>query len=491
MSERMLWTGLALISHLQARMSGNLPASVSGVSIDTRTLEKGDLFFAIAGENSDGHDYVAKAFEGGAAAAVVDEAHADELLGSGPLYVVRDVLRAMESLGLAARARSGAGIIAVTGSAGKTSTKEALRVVLGSVGETHASVASYNNHWGVPLTLSRMPVSARFGVFEIGMNHPGEITPLTAMVRPHVAIVTTVAAVHLAAFASVDAIADAKAEIFSGLEPHGVAIINRDVAQFERMRAVARQSQATEFLSFGENQDADARLVSVTPDESGAIVEASVLDTLLRYRIGAPGKHMAVNSLAVLLAARAVGVELPDAARALAQFGPPAGRGSRIELPVQGGTFTLIDESYNANPASMRAALSLLGASRPKGNGRRIAVLGDMLELGEQEASLHGELAGVVAAEEIDLVFAAGPLMKNLFDALETRRQALWKPASADIREALLEAAGAGDVIMIKGSNGSRMGPLVKALRDRFSPAASAQEKLASNAPAREEDRKP
>ncbi len=486
MSNRQLWTGLSLINHLQARMSGNLPASVSGVSIDTRTLEKGDLFFAITGENSDGHDYVAKAFECGAAAAVIDEAHADRLLGSGPLYVVRDVLAAMESLGAAARARSGAGIIAVTGSAGKTSTKEALRVVLGSVGETHASIASYNNHWGVPLTLARMPVSARYGVFEIGMNHPGEITSLTAMVRPHVAIITTVAAVHLAAFASVDEISDAKAEIFSGLEPHGVAIINRDVAQFERMRVIARQSKATEFLSFGEHEDADARLLSVTPDEGGSVVEASVLDTQLRYRIGAPGKHMAINSLAVLLAARAVGVELPDAARALAQFAPPQGRGSRMELPIDGGSFTVIDESYNANPASMRAALNLLGSAQLRGEGRRIAVLGDMLELGDQENNLHAELAGVTASEKIDLVFAAGPLMKNLFDALDAPQRALWKPSSADICEPLLGAIRPGDVIMVKGSNGSRMGPLVKAMRENFEAGRG---ESASEKPASEEDR--
>ena len=447
-----------------------MPAGVRGVSIDTRTLEPDDLFFAIAGDNNDGHDFVGKAFEAGAAAAVVDEAHVDSLRGGGALFVVRDVLRALEDLGRAARARSGAGVIAVTGSAGKTSTKEALRAVLSPAGDTHASAASYNNHWGVPLTLARMPVTARFGVFEIGMNHPGEIRPLSAMVRPHVAIVTTIAPVHLAAFASVEAIAEEKAEIFSGLEPHGVAIINRDVAQFERMRAIARESQATEFLSFGEHGDADARLVAVSPDGAGSIVEASVLDTQLRYRIGAPGKHMALNSLAVLLAARAVGVELPDAARALAAFAPPQGRGSRLELPVGAGTITVIDESYNANPASMAAALALLGSAQPQGEGRRIAVLGDMLELGPDEAKLHAGLAEAFEGQPIDLVFTAGPLMKNLHEALPEARRALWKTASTDIANALLDAVRPGDVVMIKGSNGSRMAPLVKALQDKFAP---------------------
>ncbi|MCC2095341.1 MAG: UDP-N-acetylmuramoylalanyl-D-glutamyl-2,6-diaminopimelate--D-alanyl-D-alanine ligase [Hyphomicrobiales bacterium] len=468
MSNNRLWTGLALVNHLGARLSGQLPAGVDGISIDTRSLEEGDLFFAIMGENSDGHDYVAAAFEAGAAAAVVDEAHADGLLGAGPLYVVNDVLASLESLGRAARSRTGADIIAVTGSAGKTSTKEALRVVLSKVAPTHASIASYNNHWGVPLSLARMPVSTRFGIFEIGMNHPGEITPLTAMVRPNVAIITTIAPVHLAAFSSVDEIAEAKAEIFSGMEPHGVAIINRDVPQFERLRALARESQATEFLSFGESEEAGARLLSISEEAGHSIVEASILDTFIRYRIGAPGRHMAVNSLAVLLAARAVGVELTDAAAALAGFHPPSGRGSRIELPVEGGTITVIDESYNANPASMRAAITLLGAAEPSAGGRRIVVLGDMLELGEQENQLHAGLADTVAGQEIDLVFAVGQRMKYLYDAVPRERQALWTQASADMREPLLDELRAGDVVMIKGSNGVRMAALVKAIEERF-----------------------
>lgn len=473
MSKPDLWTGLALINHLQARVSGALPPSVAGVSIDTRTLEPGDLFFAIKGENSDGHDYVGKAFEAGAAAAVVDEAHADALRGTGPLYVVRDIMPALESLGKASRARCGAAAIGVTGSAGKTSTKEALRVVLSDAGETHASVASYNNHWGVPLTLARMPVTTRFGIFEIGMNHPGEIRPLSEMVRPHVAIVTTIAPVHLAAFESVDGIAREKAQIFAGLEPHGVAIINRDVAQFEAMRAIARETQATEFLSFGEHADADARLISITPQDDGSIIEASVLDTQVRYRLGAPGKHMAINSLAVLLAARAVGVELPDAARSLAKFAAPQGRGSRFELGTGDGAFTVIDESYNANPASMAAAIALLGATQPAGEGRRIAVLGDMLELGPREADLHAGIAEAISGEPIDLVFSAGPLMKHLHNTLPEALRALWKPAAADIANALVDTVRPGDVLMIKGSNGSRMRLVVEALREKFAPSGA------------------
>ncbi len=467
MSNSQLWSGLSLINHLQARLSGQLPGGVNGVSIDTRTLQPGDLFFAIRGDISDGHDYVAAAFEAGAAAAVIDEAHADQLRGHGAFYVVRDVLSAMESLGRAARARSGAHIIAVTGSAGKTSTKEALKVVLSKAGPTHVSAASYNNHWGVPLTLARMPVSARYGVFEIGMNHPGEITPLTAMVRPDVAIITTIAPVHLAAFSSVDEIADAKAEIFSGLEPHGVAIINRDVPQFETMRAIAKHSNASEFLSFGESENAGARLLNYSEEDGHAIVEASIMESHVRYRIGAPGRHMALNSLAVLLAARAVGLSVSEAAQSLADFRPPDGRGSRISVPVDDGSFTIIDESYNANPASMQAAMSLLGAAELNGDGRRIAVLGDMLELGADEVALHAGLADSVQGAGCDLVFAAGPLMKHLYNALPRDMQGCWSETSAGLRAALVDEIHAGDVVMIKGSNGSRMGPLVEALKEK------------------------
>lgn len=473
MSQQNLWTGLSLINALQARSSGGLPSGVSGISIDTRTLEQGDLFFAITGDNSDGHDFVAAAFEAGAAAAVIDESHADQLKGQGSFYVVRDVLQSMERLGMSARARSGAGIIAVTGSAGKTSTKDALRVVLDATGQTHASVASYNNHWGVPLSLARMSVHARYGVFEIGMNHAGEITPLVGMVRPHVAIITTIAPVHLASFNSVDEIADAKAEIFTGLEPHGVAIVNRDVAQFSRLRTRAQEAQVSEFLSFGENENSEARLLSLEEDAGGSIIQSEILGTRLRYRIGALGKHMALNSLSVLLAVRALGLDLPDAAGALAAFQPPSGRGERFELAVGDGKAVLIDEAYNANPASMRAALDLLGAAQVTESGRRIAVLGDMLELGQSEQRLHVEISEDIERNGIDLVFAAGPLMKGLYDALPQARRAEWQSDAESLADTLVEAVGAGDVIMVKGSNGSRMGPLVAALQEKYGAAVA------------------
>ena len=466
MTDDALWTPLALVAPLGARVSGALPArGVTGVSIDTRTLAEGDLFVALKGDNSDGHDYVRKAFEAGAAAAVIDEAHAQALAGAGPLYVAKDTLVALEGLGRAARSRSKARIVAVTGSVGKTTTKELLRCALASAGETHASAASYNNHWGVPLTLARMPESARFGVFEIGMNHAGEITPLVAMAQPHIAIITRIAPVHLEHFASVEAIADAKAEIFSGLQRGGVAILNRDDAQFERLRDAAGAAGVRFVLSFGESAEADATLLSCDVDGETTRVQARVLGQDLTYTIGAPGRHIAMNSLAVLMASRAAGLDLQAAARALAGFRPPAGRGQRETLQAADGPFTIIDESYNANPASMRAALDLLGAADGK---RRIAVLGDMLELGPQARALHAAIAEDVERNQIDLVYTAGPLMQALSEAIPAERRGAHAANAAALEPIVLDALRAGDVVMIKGSNGSRMGPLVAAMRKAF-----------------------
>ncbi len=477
MSEDFLWSGFGLVPPLAARVSGRAPVGVSGVSIDTRTLLPGDLYFAIRGERNDGHDFAEAAFGKGAAAAVVDETHADRLRDLGALYVVDDVLASMENLGRAARARGETQVIAVTGSVGKTSVKEALRTVLSAAGETHASAASYNNHWGVPLTLARMPREAKYGVFEIGMNHAGEITPLTEMVRPHVAVITTIAPVHLEHFSSVDAIAEAKAEIFSGLEPGGAAILNRDIAQYHLLLRRARDSRAGRVLTFGEHSDADARLVSFSPTSAGSRVVARVSGGEVAYDLAAPGKHVAMNSLAVLLAAARVGVDPAAAARSLGDFEAPAGRGQRVALRVADGDATLIDESYNANPTSMRAALALLGEARIDGAGRRIAVLGDMLELGPEAAMLHQGLVDAIRENRVDTVFAAGPLMKTLYDALPARMQGAWAAKSAEIESPLVETLAAGDVVMVKGSNGSRMGPIVSTLKQKFARHDEAAER--------------
>jgi UDP-N-acetylmuramoyl-tripeptide--D-alanyl-D-alanine ligase len=464
-----LWTNLGLIAALEARVSGELSRSAEGISIDSRTLVRGDLFFAINGENSDGHDYVGAAFERGAAAAVVAEAKADTVKGLGPLYVVRDVLPALEKLARAARARTKARIIAVTGSVGKTSTKEALRIVLGKAGAAHASAASYNNHWGVPLTLARMPRETRFGVVEIGMNHAGEITPLTAMAKPHVAIITNIAPVHLEFFASVDAIADAKAEIFSGLVPGGVAILNVDNPQFDRLAAVAGAS-AGHIATFGADAHADARLIDVKLAEDHMIVKAEFYGRPISYRVGAPGRHLALNSLAVLLAAKSVGLDLDTAAGELAAFEAPDGRGRRFQLTAKNGPFTLIDESYNANPVSMRAAFALVGALPTSGkSGRRIAVLGDMHELGARSDELHAALAIDVQVNHIDRVFAAGPMMKHLFDALPGSLRGAWRPSVIELEPVVREAVHSGDLIVVKGSNASQMHVIVTALKLRYS----------------------
>jgi UDP-N-acetylmuramoyl-tripeptide--D-alanyl-D-alanine ligase len=476
-ASNVLWTSLGLVGPLSARVSGKIPrGGVTGISIDTRTLQEGELFFAIKGANSDGHDYVGAAFAKGAVAAVVDELHAGGLKQLGSLYVVNDVLPSLERLSVAARARSAARIVAVTGSVGKTSTKEALRLALAQGGAVHASIASYNNHWGVPLTLARMPKGTAFGIYEIGMNHTGEITPLAAMVRPHIAIVTTVAPVHIEYFDSLEEIADAKAEIFSGLVPGGVAIVNRDIAQYDRLVARAKDSPAGHVASFGENQKADARLVSVTVGLDHSTVEADICGEVLSFRLGAPGRHQAVNSLAVLLAAKAFGVDIKLAAGALEAFKAQPGRGERLRLYAKNGPYTLIDESYNANPASVRAAISLAGGLPLPGEGRRIVILGDMLELGQKGAEMHAELAADLVANNIDLVFAAGPLSMHLYNALPRQMQGASRERASELAPIVVAAVQGGDIVLIKGSNAMKMNAIVDALKKNA--AACAQDRL-------------
>ena len=462
-----LWTQTELSAALGASPSAPLSARVTGVSIDSRTLESGDLFFAIRGDAHDGHDHVARAFEAGAAAAVVSRERAPQLAPLGPVFAVEDTLNAMERLGVAARARATAKIVAVTGSVGKTTAKEMLRAMLTACGATHASAASYNNHWGVPLTLARMPANARFGVFEMGMNHAGEIAPLTRMARPHVALVTTIAPVHIEHLGSIEAIADAKAEIFLGLEPHGTAVLNRDAPQFERLNKAA-SARGARVLSFGRGADCDAQLLAVEAIDSGSRVRARVLAHELAFELGAPGAHMAQNALGALLAADALGADVHACAKALRGFSPQKGRGERFLLPTADGPVTIIDESYNANPTSMRAALALLAAAKPGPKGRRIAVIGDMLELGPKAAAMHAELAADLSANNVDLLFGAGPLTRALYEAAPASMRAVWTERSSDLTDEVARVLRGGDIAMVKGSNGSRMGPLVAALRDRF-----------------------
>jgi UDP-N-acetylmuramoyl-tripeptide--D-alanyl-D-alanine ligase len=472
-----LWTSTAMAAAMRAQVSGVLPEFVTGISIDSRSLAPGEAYFAIKGAVHDGHDFVEAALKAGAALAVVERAQRDKFAPGAPLLVVDDVLGGLVDLAHAARARLDAQVIAVTGSVGKTSTKEALRRVLGAQGETHASAASFNNHWGVPLSLARCPATARFAVFEIGMNHAGEIEPLVKMVRPQVAIVTTVEPVHLKFFAGIEAIADAKAEIFEGLEPGGAVVLNRDNSQFARLQRRARKLGVSRIVSFGANKKSDARLIDVSLHAACSAVHADILGQEVTYKLGVPGRHMAINSLAVLAAASLAGADLALASLSLSQIEPAAGRGVRRTLEVVGGgEATLIDESYNANPASMAAALSVLGAAAVGPHGRRIAVLGDMLELGPSGAELHRGLNEAIKVNQIDLVYCCGPLMRNLWDALSTGKRGGYSDSAANLEPLVAAAIRAGDAIMIKGSLGSKMKMIVNALEKRFPGKAALDE---------------
>jgi UDP-N-acetylmuramoyl-tripeptide--D-alanyl-D-alanine ligase len=434
-----------------------------GVCIDSRSLAAGDLFVALAGPNHDGHAFVAAALEAGAAAALVHRIP-EGLPKDAPLLVVNDTFEGLRALAQASRARTNARVVGITGSVGKTGTKEMLILGLSQQGATHATAGNLNNHWGVPLTLARMPRDVRFAVIELGMNHPGEITPLTTLVRPHVAIITTVEAVHMEFFPSTAEIADAKAEIFAGLEPGGVAILPRDNRHFRRLAAAAGAAGVETIRSFGNHIDASARLLDCGIDPDSTAVFALLRDLPLSYRIGIAGLHWAVNSLAVLLAVQALGGDADQAARTLGTMAPPKGRGERHRIAVGDGKAELIDESYNASPVSTKAAIATLAAAKPAKGARRIAVLGDMLELGNESAALHAGLAEAINLWKIDLVFTAGPLMGHLHQALPPERQG-GHAASADEVAPLVKAAvSAGDVVMVKGSAGSRMGRVVKAL---------------------------
>jgi UDP-N-acetylmuramoyl-tripeptide--D-alanyl-D-alanine ligase len=467
MTARALWTVEAMASAMGAERQGQLPASVAGLSIDSRSLGSGEAFFAIRGDRRDGHDFVVDALAKAALAVVAADKRA-QFPGDARLLVVPDVLIALRELAVAARARMRGKVIGVTGSVGKTGTKEALRLALSKDGETHASVASYNNQWGVPLSLARCPSSAQYAVFEMGMNHPGEIAPLARLVRPHVAVITTIAPVHLEFLGSLANIADAKAEIFLGVPAKGAAVVNRDIAQFAQLKERAHQAGVERVISFGEHEQADARLIKCALHARCSTVEAEILGTRFSYKIGAPGRHLVINSLAVLVAAELVGADIALAALALAELQAAPGRGAPITIELSGGAALLLDESYNANPASVAAALAVLGRSGIGPQGRRIAVLGDMLELGPTGLDLHRGLADAVVANDIDLVFCCGPLMHALWDALPANRRGGYAEDSAALEAQVLPAIRAGDVVMVKGSLGSRMAPIVKALQRAY-----------------------
>jgi len=458
-----LWTSAEAEAATLGKASA--PFKVKGLSIDTRTLKRGDLFIALKGDNRDGHDFIKAAFEAKAAAVLVSHPpkHAD-----GPLLTVAHTQRALEDLAVAARVRSNAKVLAVTGSAGKTTTKEMLLLCCNALGKTHASAASYNNHWGVPLSLAGLPHDAGFGIFEIGMNHFGEIRNLVSLVRPDVALITTIAPAHLEFFGSCEAIADAKSEIFEGLLPGGAALIPADSPYADRLAARAAQAHVARLVRFGT--DGEAKLLGWAPTEpkkggdEGMRIKADILGRMVDCVIGAPGLHIAHNAVAALAAVALADGDVLNAAAALKKFTALKGRGARFDA----GDIHVIDESYNANPASMAAALALLGASPAALKGsRRIAVLGDMLEMGEGAATHHAGLAMPIETARVDLVFAAGAQMKALWDALPASRRGAYAENSAALAPLLLAALESGDTVLVKGSFGSRMSVIIDALKAR------------------------
>ncbi|MGH6989178.1 MAG: UDP-N-acetylmuramoylalanyl-D-glutamyl-2,6-diaminopimelate--D-alanyl-D-alanine ligase [Stellaceae bacterium] len=457
-----LWTRDEAAAATGGRATGAFAAT--GVSIDTRTLEPGDLFIALEGPRVDGHNFVKDAFAQGACAAMVHRRSPDGDDNELPLLIVPDTMAALGGLGAAARKRSGARVVAVTGSVGKTGTKAALGAALGRLGTTHASRGNLNNQWGVPLSLARLPPAAHFAVFELGMNHAGEIAALSRLVRPDVAVITTIEPAHLGFFPSIDAIADAKAEIFLGMAPGGAAILNRDNAWFARLAAAARAAGLERILGFGSDSEAAIRLVDCHLHATASAVTASVEGRLIDYCLAQPGRHWVMNSLAVLGAVEALGGDVDAAAVAFATLAPMAGRGRRHRIALAGGCAELIDDSYNASPASIRAMLEVLAAAKPEPGGRRIAVLGDMLELGPRSAELHAALAAPIADAGIDLVFTVGAEMAPLDAALPAhRRGGHWRDAVA-VADALVARLRPGDVVAVKGSHGLRLDRVVDRL---------------------------
>ncbi len=470
MVERPLWTVQELLAATGGRLHGEITRPIKGISIDSRSIAEGDVFVAIKGEKMDGHDFVPAALKAGAAVALVSHTTPDMLAAGAVLTVRDDPLRGLEAMGRAARNWNHGKSIAVTGSVGKTSTKEMLRVALSASGLTHASAASFNNHWGVPLTLARFPRDAAFGVFEIGMNHAGEITPLVDMVKPDIAIITTIAEGHLGHFKSLDEIADAKAEIFSGLVKGGTAVINRDTPFYDRLAKSAKSQGVTNIISFGAHENSDVHLDRVALHPTCCCITAHVMGEPVVYKLGVPGEHMALNSLAVLAAAKLAGADLARAALALADAAPAKGRGVQQRLRGPAGEILLIDESYNANPASVAAALSLLAQAKPGKKGRRIAALGDMLELGEFGPGLHAGLAKNIDEQLLDRVYAAGPLMAHMWAAVSPTRRGALAENSAELAKRLVPDLRDGDVIMVKGSLGSKMAAVVSAITNEFKP---------------------
>ena len=450
---RPLWNVEDLLNATGGTMAEKFAAT--GVSIDTRTLKAGDLFIALVGDSGDGHDHVAAALAKGAAGALVHRS----VSRARNLLLVDDTMAALNRLGAFARARFPGRVAAITGSVGKTTTKEMLRTILAPQGKTHAAVASYNNHWGVPLTLARLPPDAVYCVVEIGMNHRGEIEPLARLARPHVGVITTIAAVHIGYLGSLEAIADEKASLLRALEPDGVAVLPADLPLLARLAAAS----VSRIVRFGTAENADARLIAALPDAEGTELRVSVAGRDLRFRLPVAGLHMAMNAVAALAAAASLGADPVAGAAALQAFSAITGRGARATIALRDGEALLLDESYNASAASVRAALAVLKLQPAT---RRIAVLGDMLELGDHAPAEHTGLAEAVCVSA-DLVFACGPMMRSLFAALPPGLRGAHTENSSDLAPMVAAALSPGDVVLVKGSLGSRMRIIVAALHEK------------------------
>lgn len=459
--------------------SALLPFDATGVSIDSRTVVPGDLFIAVVGPNHDGHDHVADALVRGATGALVHR-RPENLEDDAPLVMVDDTLDALRALARSARRRGKARVIGVTGSVGKTGTKEALRLVLGNQAPTMASEGNLNNHWGLPLSMARMPRDTRYGVFEIAMNHLGEIHPLSLMAQPDVAVITNVESVHLENFRSEEEIADAKAEIFDGMGADGVAVLNRDNQHYSRLVRAAQQRCLGRTISFGTDPAADVHSILVATGPESTEARFSVLGQEVDCRIGIAGHHWVMNAMAVLAAVAAAGGNVAVAASALKDLQPAPGRGRRHQVLVTGGAFTLIDDSYNASPVSMRAAMAVFGNIAPGPGGRRIAFLGDMLELGPDSPALHAGLAPAIEQAGVDQVFTAGPSMAHLSAAVPASRCGGHAECAEDLLPFISAAVQAGDVVMVKGSYGSRMRVVVEALGSMDASEAEAPRLVAN-----------
>lgn len=459
-----LWTSAEAVAATLGTSTRDWVAT--GLSIDTRTIAPGDLFIALKAAR-DGHDFVGRAFEAGAAAAMVERIP-DGVDETTPLLLVDGVQAALEQLAAHARARTGARIVAVTGSVGKTTTKEMLRHALDGQGPLHVAEASYNNHWGVPLTLARMPRETAFAVIEIGMSNPGEIAPLARLARPHVALVTTVAPAHLAAFGDVAGIAREKGSIAEGVEPGGLAILPADLPA--DLRAALDRAVAAERIWFGDAPEAEARILSVTEIETGAVLRARVPQGEALVKLTAPGRHLVLNALGALAAAVAAGADLARSAAGLGNWSPVGGRGLRESVALDpddpGRSITLMDDAFNANPASMAAALDVLALAAPGPGGRRVAVLGDMLELGPSEAALHADLAEHPALGAIDEVHCAGLRIRAAFDALPVAKRGIWTETAEEMAAQIHALLRPGDVVLVKGSKGARTALVVDAIRE-------------------------